>query len=111
MSLDGISLSIDKSVPLIVDLGKTIQFSSFSYKPQPKEQSSNILRYNFYISTDGKNWEKIKDNAMFNNIANNPVVQHVTLSRTVESRYIMLEALEIADGGYQYFVLGFDLYK
>ena len=111
VSLDGISLSIDKSVPLIVDLGKTIQFSSFSYKPQPKEQSSNILRYNFYISTDGKNWEKIKDNAMFNNIANNPVVQHVTLSRTVESRYIMLEALEIADGGYQYFVLGFDLYK
>lgn len=111
-SQDGISyLRIEKNTPLVVDLGKAFQFSSFSYKPLPKEQSSNILKYNFYISTDGKNWKKLKDNAMFNNIANSPVVQHVSLSEEVESRYIKLEPLEIADGGKHYFVAGLDIYK
>lgn len=112
VSQDGISyLRIEKDTPLVVDLGKAFRFSSFSYKPLPKEQSSNIFKYNFYISTDGKNWKKLKDNAMFNNIANSPVVQHVSLSEEVESRYIKLEPLEIADGGKHYFVAGLDIYK
>ncbi len=88
MSQDGVKyLKIDKETPLIVDLGKTFQFSSFSYTPVPKEKSSNILKYNFYISADGRNWKKLKDNAMFNNIANSPVAQYVQLSEIVESRY------------------------
>ncbi|MFV0537730.1 MAG: alpha-L-fucosidase [Dysgonomonas sp.] len=111
-SQDGISyLRIEKNIPLIVDLGKAFKFSKFSYTPLPKEQSSNILKYNFYISTDGKNWKKLKDDAMFNNIANSPVVQYVSLSEEVESRYIKLEPLEIADGGEYYFVAGLDVYK
>ncbi|GHV15195.1 hypothetical protein FACS1894179_06510 [Bacteroidia bacterium] len=104
-------LKIEKNTPLIVDLGNNYKFSSFSYTPLSKEQSSNILKYNFYISTDGKNWTKLKENAMFNNIANSPVVQYVSLSEEVESRYLKLEPLETADGGDIYFVAGLDIYK
>jgi alpha-L-fucosidase len=109
---DGVNfLKIEKNTPLIVDLGENFKFSSFSYTPLSKEQSSNILKYNFYISTDGKNWTKLKENAMFNNIANNPVVQYVALSQAIDARYLKLEPLEIADGGNIYFVAGLDIYK
>lgn len=104
-------LKIGKNTPLIVDLGKNYKYSSFSYTPVAKEQSSNILKYNFYISSDGVKWEKIKDNTIFDNIINNPIKQHVKLGKVVESRYIKLEPLEIADGGNNYFVVGLDIYK
>lgn len=109
---DGVKfLKIEKNTPLIVDLGKNFKFGSFSYTPLSKEQSSNILKYNFYISTDSKNWTKLKENAMFNNIANNPVVQYVALPQAIDARYLKLEPLETADGGDIYFVAGLDIYK
>ncbi|MDR1090531.1 MAG: alpha-L-fucosidase [Prevotella sp.] len=104
-------LKIEKNTPLIIDLGKNFKFSSFSYTPLPEEHSSNILKYNFYISADGKNWAKLRSDAMFNNIANNPVVQYVALSKEIDARYLKLEPLEIADGGDIYFVAGLDIYK
>lgn len=104
-------LKIDKAVPLVVDLDKVFKFSGFSYTPVAKEQSSNILKYNFYISADGVKWEKIRDNTIFDNIVNNPIKQHVKLGKVIECRYIKLEPLEIADGGDYYFVAGFDIYK
>ncbi|MDR1707973.1 MAG: alpha-L-fucosidase [Prevotella sp.] len=104
-------LKIDKATSLIVDLGKAFKFSGFSYTPVAKEQSSNILKYNFYISPDGTKWIKIKDNQIFNNVANNPIKQRVKLTENVEARYIKLEVLETADFGNHYFVAGLDIYK
>lgn len=106
-------LVVDKTVPVIIDLGGIQKFKGFSYIPVPKEQSSNILRYNFSVSVDGKDWATIKNNAIFNNIANSPVKQQVLLleGKLVEARYIKLEILETADGGNKYFVAGFDINK
>jgi hypothetical protein len=104
-------LKIEVGTPLVVDLGKTFRFGAFSYTPVAEVQSSNVSRYNLYISADGKEWTKLMDNARFNNIANNPVRQYVKLPDAVDARYVKLEPLEIADGGSSYFVAGLDLYR
>lgn len=101
-------LEIDKNIPLVVDLGEVFKVKGFSYVPLNKVQSSNILRYNIYVSENGKDWKQVKNNAIFNNIANNPVVQDITLfADNPESvRYLKLEPIEIADSGNKYFVAG-----
>lgn len=105
-------LEIKKDTPLVVDMGETVPVKGFSYIPLNKVQSSNILRYNFYVSTNGEDWTQVKKNAIFNNIANNPVRQDITLfdNNTVKIRYIKLEAVEIADSGDTYFITGIQVF-
>lgn len=101
-------LEIDKNTPLIIDMAEMSVVKGFSYTPLNKVQSSNILRYNLYTSENGKDWKQVRKNAIFNNIANSPVRQDVTLfTDNAESiRYIKLEPIEIADSGNKYFVAG-----
>ncbi|MDR2948721.1 MAG: alpha-L-fucosidase [Prevotella sp.] len=105
-------LEIDKNIPLVVDMGEVFKVKGFSYVPLNKVQSSNILRYNIYVSENGKDWKQVKNNAIFNNIANNPVVQDITLfADNPESvRYLKLEPIEIADSGNKYFVAGIKVF-
>lgn len=105
-------LEVKKKTPLVIDLGEAVLIKGFTYIPFNKVQSSNILRYNFYISLDGKSWTQVKKNAIFNNIANNPVKQEVTLFATnsEKARYIKLEPIETVDSGDNYFVAGIKLF-
>lgn len=109
---DNSFLEVKKKTPLVIDLGEAELINGFTYIPFNKVQSSNILRYNFYISLDGKNWTQVKKNAIFNNIANNPVKQDVTLfaTKSEKARYIKLEPIEIVDSGDNYFVTGIKLF-
>lgn len=109
---DNTFLEVKKKTPLVIDLGEAELIKGFTYIPFNKVQSSNILRYNFYISLDGKNWTQVKKNAIFNNIANNPVKQDVTLfaTKSEKARYIKLEPIEIVDSGDNYFVAGIKLF-
>lgn len=109
---DNTFLEVKKKTPLVIDLGEAVLIKGFTYIPFNKVQSSNILRYNFYISLDGKNWAQVKKNAIFNNIANNPVKQDVTLFATSseKARYIKLEPIETVDSGDNYFVAGIKLF-
>jgi alpha-L-fucosidase len=105
-------LYIDKNVPLTIDMGEPVSMKGFSYLPLDKVQSSNILRYNFYVSTDGRNWEQVRNNTIFNNIANSPVRQDVILYTDPSSiRYIKLEPVEIVDSGDNYFVAGINVFR
>lgn len=109
---DNTFLEVKKKTPLVIDMGEAVLIKGFTYIPFNKVQSSNILRYNFYISLDGKNWTQVKKNAIFNNIANNPVKQEVTLFATNSEkvRYIKLEPIETVDSGDNYFVAGIKLF-
>ena len=109
---DNTFLEVKKKTPLVIDLGEAVLIKGFTYIPFNKVQSSNILRYNFYISLDGKNWAQVKKNAIFNNIANNPVKQDVTLfaTKSEKARYIKLEPIETVDSGDNYFVAGIKLF-
>lgn len=109
---DNTFLEVKKKTPLVIDLGEAELIKGFTYIPFNKVQSSNILRYNFYISLDGKSWTQVKKNAIFNNIANNPVKQDVTLfaTKSEKARYIKLEPIETVDSGDNYFVAGIKLF-
>lgn len=80
----------DVNEPLVLDVGEMYMIKGFSYTPVPNVQASNILRYDLYISTDGQKWKKVKNNAPFDNIKNNPVRQDILFDVPVEGRYIKI---------------------
>ena len=98
-AIDGNPLSscvlTDNQSFIIINLGEELLLNGFSYDPV-SGSTGNIYRYNFYTSVDGKKWEKIKSNASFDNIRNNPIPQHIRFERPVKAGYIKLEALETA---------------
>ena len=78
---------------IAINLGEELILKGFSYHPV-NGSSGNILRYNFYASNDGKKWDKLRSNALFDNIQNNPIKQFVRFERPVKASYIKLEAIE-----------------
>jgi len=80
-------------VDLVIDLGKTLTLGGFKYYPEQNSwQPGIITHYEFYVSTDGKNWKKASDGE-FSNIKNNPVWQIKNFD-AVPARYIKLRALK-----------------
>jgi alpha-L-fucosidase len=87
-----VELAMDK--PLTVDLGQSYKLKGFTYSPVGKVQAANIYKYDFYVSADGQEWIQVKSNAVFNNIANNPVRQEVLFDSPEQARYIKIKPLE-----------------
>ncbi|MBI6117854.1 alpha-L-fucosidase [Salegentibacter maritimus] len=83
---------------IAIDLGDNILFNGFTYTPtKHKDRKGIIFKYNFYISQDGKNWEKVVSESTFSNIKNNPVKQEVFFDKTYRAKYIKLEGLNSLD--------------
>ena len=83
---------------LAIDLGEKLNLKGFYYSPRlDGNGSGTIYRYHFYLSNDGKNWQRVLDNATFGNIKNNPITQNVRFDRIYSARFIKLEALAPAD--------------
>jgi len=79
--------------PLTIDLGKIVQLSAFTYAPLKAEAKPTMaFRYKFYVSTDGKSWAEVPTNGEFSNIMHNPLPQTVTFNKSVQARFIKLEA-------------------
>jgi len=91
----------------VADLGKNTAITGFFYIPDTRVSSPNIARYNVYTSVDNKEWTLQQSDARFNNIRNNPIRQDVSFGKTVEARYIKIEALELTNIGDRYAVGGF----
>ncbi|MEV4883329.1 alpha-L-fucosidase [Chitinophaga ginsengisegetis] len=79
---------------LRVDLGETLSLKGFTYTPPVGE--GIIYGYEFYTSTDGKNWGSPVASGQFANIKNNPVQQTVAFKKT-SARYIRFVATSPAD--------------
>jgi alpha-L-fucosidase len=79
---------------LQVDLGETLSLKGFTYTPPSGE--GIIYGYEFYASTDGKNWGGPVASGQFANIKNNPVQQMVAFKKT-NARYIRFVATSPAD--------------
>ncbi|MDR6569722.1 alpha-L-fucosidase [Chitinophaga ginsengisegetis] len=79
---------------LQVDLGETLSLKGFTYTPPVGE--GIIYGYEFYTSTDGKNWGSPVASGQFANIKNNPVQQTVAFKKT-SARYIRFVATSPAD--------------
>ncbi len=80
-------------VDLLIDFGKELNLSGFKYYPEQNSwQPSTITHYEFYVSTDGKNWKKVSEGE-FSNIKNNPLWQTKNFE-SVPARYIKFRALK-----------------
>jgi len=81
---------------ITISFGEVLSLNGFSYYPVDGS-AGNIFRYNFYTSVDGRKWEKVKNNATFDNIQNNPIPQFVRFENAVKASHIKLEAVETVD--------------
>lgn len=89
------TVSIEKNTPVVLDLGEKTSFKGFFYIPEYDPASSHISRYNFLISSDGKEWTVALSNVMFNNIKNNPIRQNQLFDGEVKAKYVKLEPVEL----------------
>ncbi len=82
---------------IIVDLGEKLTIEGFTYLPmQARYPSGHITEYTFWVSLDGKNWQKISSGE-FSNVVNSPIEQFIRFDPT-EANFIKLQALKTADG-------------
>ena len=82
--------------PLIIDLGKKVSLSAFTYAPLKAEAKPDMaFKYSFAVSVDGKNWKTVKKDSEFSNIVNNPIPQTVSLSGAEGVRFIRLDAVSV----------------
>ncbi len=78
---------------LIIDLGRKYELTGFKYLPDQNRWSSGIIsNYEFYVSNDNVEWEKV-DQGEFSNIKNNPVWQ-IKKFPAIQARFIKLKALK-----------------
>lgn len=84
---------------IIVSLGEELTIGGFTYTPRNDGNRAGIVsRYEFWISQDGKNWERTDASGEFSNIKNNPVKQIIRFKKTYKARYFKFVSLEEVDG-------------
>jgi len=93
---------LKKDEAIVMDLGKEMILKGFSFVPYPSERESTVQRYDFYISKNGKQWQRIIDNGIFNNIKNNPIRQDVRFEKEVKASYIKLQPVQLTNNADKY---------
>lgn len=84
---------------IVIDLGEELNLKGFTYTlRQEGNISGTIYRYNFYISEDGENWQKVIDEGTFGNIKNNPIQQEVNFDKIYDAPHIKLQGLSSVNG-------------
>jgi len=80
-------------VDLIIDLGNNYNICGFKYLPDQNKWSSGIItNYQFYVSSDNKEWKLVSEGE-FSNIKNNPLWQ-IKQFASVNARFIKMSALK-----------------
>ncbi|WP_041633019.1 alpha-L-fucosidase [Maribacter sp. HTCC2170] len=95
--------STDKGVStiqeVIIDMGEVHNLKGFTYWPiQERYPFGIITNYEFYVSTDGKSWNRVV-RGEFANIVNNRIQQKVNFKST-KGRYIRLRGIKVAGEDY-----------
>jgi alpha-L-fucosidase len=90
----------DNKLPMtvVIDMGEKQKIKGFTYMPRQTGNGLNLIsQYEFYTSTDKKNWTK-QSESEFSNIRNNPVLQEKFFESTA-ARYLKLVAKSEVEGG------------
>lgn len=91
------TLPEEKQADYIIDLGKVNRLAGFTYLPDQRRNNAGVIfGYEFYTSTDGRNWGTPVSQGEFSNIKNSPVLQQKTF-QPVNARYIKFRALSPAE--------------
>lgn len=92
----GVLLFDKQPAEIIIDLGQQVKLKGFTYLPRQDGKTEGIAeRYSFYVSDDGEQWTKVRNNARFSNIRNNPVLQEVKFEKAYAAKFIKIEAVSL----------------
>lgn len=73
----------------VVDMGKVNTIDGFSYLPEVRADNKGLIfKYEFFVSNNGADWQKINTPGEFGNIQFNPLRQFVTFDSPVACRYV-----------------------
>ena len=85
----------DNKMPIdvVINLGNEYEICGFKYLPDQNRWSSGVITgYQFFVSSDNKNWEMV-DKGEFSNIKNNPSMQIKNFT-PVKAHYVKFRALK-----------------
>ncbi len=84
---------------LTVDLGEVVSITGFTYLPrQDRWDGGIVVRARFEVSLDGKDWNRVVQDARFDNILNSRSLQVVRLENPASARFFRFTALESVGG-------------
>ena len=92
-----------------LNLDKEMSLKGFAYTPQQEHAKGMMAKGNVLISEDGHNWKKI-DSFEFGNLINDPSKRIHFFAQPIKTKYLRIEATEIAENGKVITVAEFDLF-
>ena len=94
---------------VILDLGKKIDIKSFAYTPPTSTADGMIQKGTIFSSDDGENWTK-QDTFTFGNLINDPTQRMHKFKQSFSTRFVKLQADEIAGDGNSTAIAELDFY-
>ncbi len=86
-------ISNDSEKFISINLGEKLLLKGFTYTPRKDSFEGTIKDYEFFASSNGKDWKLIKKGS-FNNIKNNPIKQFVRFENEITTTFIKLVSLK-----------------
>lgn len=83
---------------IAIDLGKTRKLAGFAYTPQKENSEGMMAKGNIQVSNDGKNWKQA-ETFEFGNLINDPTKRFHYFKKPLTTRFVRIEATEIAANG------------
>ncbi|MFJ1328831.1 alpha-L-fucosidase [Capnocytophaga canimorsus] len=83
---------------IAIDLGKIQTLKALVYTPQTFHSKGMLAKGLIQVSNDGKTWQTVA-NFEFGNLINDPTPRTFYFLESVTSRYVRIEATEIAENG------------
>lgn len=94
---------------LVVDLGEKLSLKGFAYTPQTETKEGMVEKGSISISEDGKLWTLV-DHFEFGNLINDPVKRYHYFPKELTTRYVKIEANQIAAKGEVMTIAELDLF-
>lgn len=94
---------------IAIDLGQPSTLSGFAYTPQRNNSDGMMEAGTFQVSDDGKTWKEV-DQFSFGNLINDPTKRYHLFNKTVKTRYVRVEATQLAAGSKELSIAEIDLF-
>ncbi|MCL3780568.1 DUF4981 domain-containing protein [Prolixibacteraceae bacterium JC049] len=87
---------LDPKLPHFIafDMGKERSYQGFVYTPRQNDWKERIVKYDFEVSVDGKNWKKVVENGKFDQSS---MVRKIYFQQSINARYIKLVIKQTAN--------------
>jgi alpha-L-fucosidase len=96
------------SKDFVVDMGGTHTIDGFAYTPEVRADNAGLIfKYEFYVSSNGTDWQQVATPGEFGNIQYNPLQQFVTFDAPVSCRYVKFRPVGSVNGDNTYSIAEF----